>query len=83
MTPLARKLQDSLRQDVLAPTLDRFDEVERRLDGLERGLREVQDLLELVLARAEASNERSVAVMENTARNVRRLEELEQALGGR
>jgi hypothetical protein len=83
MTPLVRKLQDSLRQDVLAPTLDRFDEVERRLDGLEHRLTEIQGLLELVLARADSSNERSVAVMESTARNTRRLEDLEHALGAR
>jgi hypothetical protein len=83
MTPLVRRLEESIREEFLTPTLARFDELERRLDGLERRLTEVQDLLQVVLARAEASSERSLAVMESTARNARRLEELEQALGAR
>jgi hypothetical protein len=82
MKPLAGKLED-LRQDVLRPILDRCDQVERRLDRLERRLTEVQELLEAVLARAEASHERSLTVVESAARNARRLEELEQALGAR
>jgi hypothetical protein len=83
MKPLLRKLRDSLCRQLLAPTFDRFDDLERRLNGLEHRLREIQDLLEVVLARAEASSERSLAVIDSTARNARRLEELEQALGAR
>jgi hypothetical protein len=82
MKPLAGKLED-LRQDFLRPILDRCDQVERRLDGLERRLTEIQELLEVVLARAEASHERSLTVVESAARIARRLEELEQALGAR
>ena len=82
MKPLAGKLED-FRHDLLDPVMERFDRVDRRLGELERRVTEIQELLEVVLARAEASHERSLTVVESAARNTRRLEELEQALGRR
>jgi len=70
-----------VRDGVLAPAGDRFDELDRRLAVLERQLSEIQGLLEVVLARAEASNERSLGILESAARQAQRLEELERALG--
>jgi len=81
MRPVLRKVRGSVRDGVLAPAGDRFDELDRRLAALERQLSEIQGLLEVVLARAEASNERSLGILESAARQAQRLEELERALG--
>jgi chromosome segregation ATPase len=82
------------RMQLLSGRLDDLDHKLDRLDGLEGGLdkmsgdldgrlSELQDLLQVVLARSAASSERAITILEGAARNARRLDELEQALGAR
>ena len=54
-----------------------------RLDKIDRRLSEMQDLLQVVLARAAATSERALTILEGAERNARRLEELERVLGAR
>ena len=61
----------------------RLDGVEGQLDKIDRRLSEMQDLLQVVLARAAATSERALTILEGAERNARRLEELERVLGAR
>jgi DNA anti-recombination protein RmuC len=79
-----------VRLDDLNRKLDHLEEMSRglaemggQLEKIDGRLSEVQDLMQVVVARAAASTERAITILEGAARNERRLEELERALGAR
>ncbi|HUC36044.1 MAG TPA: hypothetical protein VMR97_02850 [Acidimicrobiales bacterium] len=60
----------------------RLDSVEGAVEALRRTLGEVQEAVETTMARSAASAESTMGVVESQARMKRRVEEIEQLLGG-
>jgi len=87
MERLLAVLRGRLRRWFVEPVLglifERFDQLNGRLDHLERRIDEIEGLLEHVSARASARSEASFAVTESAARTARRLAEIERTLGAR
>ena len=81
MKRLLRRLIERLEGPLFASLRDRLDGIDRRLDEIERRLAEVQGVAEVTAARAAASTEHTIGIVETQSRTARRLEEIERLLG--
>jgi len=78
-----RRLLERAQGPLFAALQARLDAVDLRLGEIERRLAEVQAVLEVTAARAAATTEQAMGVVESQSRTARRLREIEELLGAR
>lgn len=76
-----RRLLERIEGPLFAPLRARLDVIDERLDEIERRLAEVQGIAEVTAARAAASTEHTMGIVETQSRTARRLREIEGLLG--